>query len=153
MIELIAFLEKDIDTVFDIQQAAYRPLFDRYQDTETSPYMETKEKMLEKYRRAHGYLFAKNGQAVGCVRIYTDEENHKGRVSALAVHPSCQGQGIAQTAMRLIEKKHENIKDWYLDTILQEEGNCHLYEKLGYVRTGTKELKPGMTLVFYEKHT
>lgn len=151
--ELKSFVPQDIDTVFAIQQAAYRPLFDTYQDADTSPYMEPKEKMLEKYGRAHGYLFLDGGQCVGCVRIYTDEENKKGRVSALAVHPDFQGQGIAQTAMKLIEQKHSNIKSWYLDTILQEKGNCHLYEKLGYVATGTRELKPGMTLVFYEKHT
>ena len=35
---------------------------------------------------------------------------------------------------------------------LQEEGNCHLYEKLGYYRTGhTEKINDVMTLVFYRK--
>lgn len=39
-----------------------------------------------------------------------------------------------------------------LDTIHEESGNCHLYEKLGYVRTGqTEQLMENMTLVYYEK--
>lgn len=152
MLQLKLFQDADIDTVFAIQQAAYYPLFQKYQDRETSPYMEPKETMLLKYRRGHGYLFEYDGQIVGCVRIYTDDENGRGRISALAVHPDFQGRGIAQGAMKLIEEKHGNINSWYLDTILQEKGNCHLYEKLGYQSTGTKELQPGMTLIFYEKH-
>lgn len=41
---------------------------------------------------------------------------------------------------------------WELDTILQEEGNCHLYEKLGYRATGaTTIVNERMTLVLYRK--
>ena len=41
---------------------------------------------------------------------------------------------------------------WELDTILQEEKLCHLYEKLGYRQTGQiRPLKKGMDLVFYAK--
>jgi len=39
-----------------------------------------------------------------------------------------------------------------LDTILEEAGNCHLYEKIGYMKTGkTEVINEKMTLVFYEK--
>ena len=27
---------------------------------------------------------------------------------------------------------HSDVERWFLDTILQEAGNCHLYEKIGY---------------------
>ena len=41
---------------------------------------------------------------------------------------------------------------WALDTILQEKGNCHLYEKLGYRQTGaTHVVNERMTLVDYVK--
>ena len=40
--------EKDIDIVFQIQQAAYKPLYDKYHDDDTSPYMERKEVTLQK---------------------------------------------------------------------------------------------------------
>ena len=39
-----------------------------------------------------------------------------------------------------------------LETILQEKGNCYLYEKLGYHQTGkTEQINERMTIVFYEK--
>ncbi len=39
-----------------------------------------------------------------------------------------------------------------VETVLQEEGNLRLYEKLGYRRTGRVEhVNERMDLVFYEK--
>ena len=41
---------------------------------------------------------------------------------------------------------------WCLDTILQEKGNLHLYEKMGYHQTGKVEhINDQMDIVFYEK--
>lgn len=62
-----------------------------------------------------------------------------------------RNKGIAQKTFYEIEKIHGNA-NWALDTILQEEGNCYLYEKLGYVRTGKIEKINGdMDIVYYEK--
>jgi ribosomal protein S18 acetylase RimI-like enzyme len=93
-----------------------------------------------------------NGVTVGAVRITLYPESKSGRVSALAVHPQYQGQGIAQEALLKIEKMHSDVERWFLDTILQEAGNCHLYEKLGYKITDKiEEINEKMTLVFFEK--
>ena len=152
--EIAEFKGSDIDTVFEIQQAAYKPLYEKYRDENTNPYMESKETVLQKYMRegTKGYLFVKNKVAVGSVRIVLFPESNSCKVAALAVHPKYQGQGIAQQALLKIEKLHSNAERWFLDTILQEAGNCHLYEKLGYKRTGEfEEINENMTLVFYEK--
>ena len=154
MIEIKEFTVQDIDAVYAIQQAAYKPLFDKYHDSETSPYMESREKVLQKYTRAgtKGYLFLEDGVPVGAVRINSDPESKSARVSALGVLPERQGRGIAQQALLTIEKMYGDIEHWKLDTILQEKGNCHLYEKLGYRKTGkTEEINEMMTLVYYEK--
>lgn len=152
--EIVKFTESDLDTVFAIQQAAYKPLYEKYHDDETNPYMESKETVLEKYMKpgTQGYLFIKNGVPVGSVRIKLFPKSKSGSVSALAVYPQYQGQGIAQEALLKIEQIHSDVERWFLDTILQEAGNCHLYEKIGYQRTGkTKEMNESMTLVDYEK--
>lgn len=154
MIEIKEFTAQDIDAVYAVQQAAYKPLFDKYHDSETSPYMESREKVLQKYTRAgtKGYLFLEDGMPVGAVRINSDPESKSARVSALGVLPERQGRGIAQQALLTIEKMYGDIEHWKLDTILQEKGNCHLYEKLGYRKTGkTEEINEMMTLVYYEK--
>ncbi len=41
---------------------------------------------------------------------------------------------------------------WELATILEEERNFYLYEKMGYIRTGVnKKLNENTTLIFYKK--
>lgn len=62
-----------------------------------------------------------------------------------------RGKGYAQTAIHLIEEIHGS-KNWELNTILQENGNCYLYEKVGYHQTGkTEKINDKLTLVFYKK--
>jgi len=156
-IEIVTFAESDIDTVFEIQQEAYKPLYEKYHDNNLSPYMESKETVLRKYMRpdTKGYLFLLNGVPVGAVRIIVYPESKSARVSALGVLPQYQGQGIAQQALLKIEKMYNNdVERWFLDTILQEAGNCHLYEKIGYKRTGEIQvINEKQTLVFYEKNS
>lgn len=153
--EVRAFHESDIDIVYEIQRAAYKPLYEKYHDDDLNPYMESKERVLQKYMRAgtQGYLFILDGKPVGAVRIAIFPETQSGKVSALAVLPQYQGQGIAQQALQRIEELHQEIKRWFLDTILQEKGNCHLYERLGYTRTGKIErINERMDIVYYEKN-
>ena len=65
--------------------------------------------------------------------------------------PEYQGKGIAQKVIRLCERIHGE-KGWELDTILQEKGNCYLYEKMGYHTNGKVEMiNDKLTLIFYEK--
>lgn len=152
--EIVEFKVSDLDAVFEIQRAAYKPLYEKYHDDDFSPYLESRETVLQKYTRegTKGYLFIKNGVPVGAVRIHLYPENKSGKVSALGVDPKYQGQGIAQQALLEIEKRHSEVQRWFLDTILQETGNCHLYEKLGYKRIGkTEKVNEKMTLVYYEK--
>ena len=67
------------------------------------------------------------------------------------IDKSSAARGYAQQAMQLAEEIHGS-SGWELDTILQEKGNCHLYEKMGYKQTGeTKVVNERMTLVFYHK--
>ena len=154
MLEIKKFETTDIDAVFAVQQAAYLPLFEKYQDTKSNPYMESKEKVLQKYTRdgTQGYVFRLDGEVVGAVRINLYPEYHRDRVSALYVHPAVQGKGIAQQALHGIEQIHSDVRKWFLNTILQEKGNCHLDEKLGYLQIGkTEKINEQMTLAFYEK--
>ena len=153
-VEIVRFLESDLDTVFEIQKAAFLPLYEKYRDDDTSPYKESRESVLRKYTREGtvGYLFLLDGAAVGAVRVNLEKENGSARISALCVLPQVQGRGIAQSALRKIEKLHPHIRRWSLSTILEEKGNCHLYEKIGYRKTGkTVTVNDKMTLVYYEK--
>lgn len=152
--EIREFDESLLDAVFEIQRAAYQALYIKYQDEATSPYLESQAELLQKYSRpgTKGYVFLCDGVTVGAVRLMLTPGDKSARISALAVLPAYQGQGIAQRAMTALEKLHPEVETWRLETIMQEAGTCHLYEKLGYRRTGrTGAIKENMTLVYYEK--
>ena len=62
-----------------------------------------------------------------------------------------RGNGYAQKAIIELENLYGS-NNWCLDTILQEKGNIHLYEKLGYHKTGeTEKINNLMDIIFFEK--
>ena len=66
--------------------------------------------------------------------------------------PEYQNQGIGYVAIQKVFYLYPDAKVWKLDTILQEPGNCHLYEKCGFVRVGEAHIiNDKMTLIDYEK--
>ncbi|UTH75940.1 GNAT family N-acetyltransferase [Chromobacterium sp. IIBBL 290-4] len=137
-----------------MQLAAFLPLLRKYQDHDISPATETLASFRGKLAQAesHFYWIERGPQAVGGLRVAALPGSGQCRISPLFILPAFQNQGIAQAAMRLAERLHQPDHGWRLDTILEERGNCHLYEKLGYVRVGqARMVKPGMHLVVYHK--
>lgn len=102
------------------------------------------------------YIIEYENEPVGGIRV----RNHNGGnimegvrwISPIFVIPSFQGKGIAQKVIDKVFNMYPDTLTWRLDTIKQEPGNCHLYEKCGFVRYGDEDVINGkMTLVKYEK--
>lgn len=93
-----------------------------------------------------------DGEKVGAIRVVDKKEEGKAkRISPIFIMKQHRNNGYAQKAMKFVEEIH-GISNWELDTILQEKGNCHLYEKMGYRKTGKMEtVNERMTLMFYRK--
>ena len=89
---------------------------------------------------------------VGAVRVVDKGENRiPKRISPLFVLPAYRNRGVAQWAIQAVEEQHGS-SSWELETILQEKGNCYLYEKMGYHLSGEqKVINEKMTLVIYKK--
>lgn len=98
------------------------------------------------------YIIKYSEVNVGAIRIVR-KENKVYRVSPIFILPEFQGRGIAQKVFSIIEELYDDAKKWELDTVLQEQRNCYLYEKLGYKRGGRRKvINDSMTIVFYEKY-
>ncbi len=51
-----------------------------------------------------------------------------------------------------MEGLYPSARRWRLDSIVQEEGNCRLYERIGYRAIGViMRIKEGMDIAQYEK--
>ena len=153
-IELIRADSSDAETILRMQVKAFAPLLEKYRDYETNPANEALERVKRRFDQpeTHFYRIVWNDETVGAIRVYDPQDGvSRKRISPLFVLPEHQGKGIAQAAIREAERIHGS-GNWALDTILQETGNCRLYEKMGYRQTGKrKKINDRMTLVCYEK--
>lgn len=143
----------DAERIHEGQMEAFLPLLEIYQDVETSPASEDVDMVRARIMQpaTDYYMILRQEDLVGAIRIRNLGEGAY-RVGPVFVLPLHQDQGISQKAFQLVESLYPDACCWELDTILEEKGNCHLYEKLGYVRTGqTEVINERMTLVMYRK--
>ncbi len=152
-IKLIRATIEDSKVLWQMQLESFQPLLDKYQDYDTNPASEPIDKITNRLKQEETYYYfiCMDDVKVGAVRVIDFKSAGNKRISPIFILPKYQNKGIAQIAMQLCEKLHGSDK-WELDTILQEEGNCYLYEKMGYHRAGkTEAINDKLTLVFYEK--
>ena len=152
-IELLKATESDIKEIWEMQVEAFKSLLEKYQDYDMSPATESYENVLNKYKQpwTSYYFITRNNEKVGAVRVINKKDGSRKRIAPIWIMPDFRNQGLAQLAMREVEKIYGS-QHWQLDTILQEQGNIHLYEKLGYKKTGEIEnIKVGMDIVYLIK--
>lgn len=153
VISLTKAESKDGEIIHAMQIKSFIPLLKKYQDYETSPVNEQIEKIIDKINQSFTdyYIIKSDSLDVGGVRIVKKNDKYY-RVSIIFILPEYQGKGIAQEVFKMLERMYSDAYEWELDTILQEQGNCHLYEKVGYKQTGeTKVINDRLTLIFYKK--
>lgn len=153
-IELIIATTEDAEALFDMQIKSFTPLLEKYEDYDTNPANEPIERLINRIERKNGifYKILLDEVLVGGICIYWIEE-HDYWISPMFILPEYQGKGIAQKSIKLLKSYyHSGAKVWKLATLLEEKGNCHLFEKLGYIRTGfSKSINQHATLIYYEK--
>ena len=145
---------QDAENLWKMQIAAFQDLYAKYQDTENSPATETLEKTIMRLEQPYTYFYyiTVDDTIVGAMRVIDHKEEGRYKfLSPIFIMKEFRGKGYAQQAIQLAEEIHGS-SGWALDTILQEKGNCYLYEKMGYRQTGeAKVINERMTLVFYKK--
>lgn len=152
-IKLIRATIEDSKELWQMQVESFQSLLDKYQDYDTNPASEPIDKIINRLKQEETYYYfiCMDDAKVGAIRVIDFKSDGNKKISPIFILPQYQNKGIAQIAMQLCEKLHGSDK-WELDTILQEEGNCYLYEKMGYHRAGkTEAINDKLTLVFYEK--
>lgn len=152
-IELRQAKRDDMQTIWQMQVEAFKGLLETYQDYDLSPAAERLEKVMARFEQPWTTYFfiVADGVNVGAVRVVDKKDGSRKRISPIFVMPDQRGRGYAQAAILEVEKIY-GADYWCLDTILQEKGNLHLYEKMGYHQTGRIEhINERMDIVFYEK--
>ena len=153
ILRLVQAKPEEAEMATKMQQVAFAELLERYQDHDTNPANEGIERILWKIQNPGSYYyFIMVGQnIVGAIRVVDEKNGTRKRISPLYIMPEFRGKGYAQLAMLEAERIH-GANYWELGTILEEKGNCYLYEKMGYHQTDSHTvINEKMTIVGYEK--
>ena len=143
---------EDIELVWKMQIEAFSELLEKYRDYETSPATEDFDKVLARFEQPWTtyYFIMADGNKAGVVRVIDKADGSRKRISPIWIMKEYRNMGLAQQTFLEIERIY-GADSWCLDTILQEKGNCHLYEKCGFKRVGQEHVvNDRMTLVDYE---
>ena len=152
-IELVRIDTHETEKLWKMQINAFKSLLEKYQDFETSPGAETKEKIEDKLLQDYTFFYYiyVDESIDGAVRVVDKKDGSRKRVAPIFIMEQYRNKGIAQKAFSELERIHGK-NNWKLDTIFQEKGNCYLYEKLGYKRVGELEkINDKMDIVYYIK--
>ncbi|TQR15303.1 GNAT family N-acetyltransferase [Psychrobacillus soli] len=142
---------EDAEELFELQRKVFEPLYEKYEDHETTPVKQTLERFEERLKTGDFFKITLENSLVGSVHVYPKLPGVM-RLHMINILDEFQGKGIAQQVIIRIESLYPEAKRWELDTILEERRNCYLYEKMGYVQTGDKwKVNDKMTLVHYVK--
>ena len=145
---------ENADKIHQMQIKSFKTLLDKYKDYDTNPGNENVDRIIARINQKETdfYIIKFQNVSVGAIRVLKLEDGKLCRVGPIFILPEYQNKGIAQNVFEIIEKKYKPQNGWILSTILQEKGNCHLYEKIGYRKTGKIEnINENMDIVYYEK--
>lgn len=152
MISLRKATYEDCALLHSIQVKSFIGLLQKYNDFDSSPAAESLDTIQQRFQQPYTdyYLILADDETVGMLRVCDFGVNC--RLSPICILPEFRGKGYAKQAMYAMEKLYPAAKLWQLDTIVQEEYLCRLYESFGFQKTGkTESIQEGMDLVFYEK--
>lgn len=157
-VTLIPASEQDAELIHRMKYEAFLPLYEIYRDDETSPAKESIEKVIWQltHPNSHYHLIQADGETVGAVRVRhtmePDAPQKEEHISPIFILPEHQNKGIAQIAMQKLFELYPQTDVWSLATIKQEARDCHFYEKLGFIKTGTETvINDKMTIIGYER--
>ena len=137
--------------VLAIQKEVFMPLYEKYQDYETSPVNQTVEEILGRMEIGDYYKISYEGNLAGSVFVY-EKELGVMKLQIINICKDYENKGIAQEVMKRLELMYPQAESWELEAILSEKRNCYLYEKMGYVQIGDlKPINDKLTLVSYKK--
>ncbi|MEH7883931.1 GNAT family N-acetyltransferase [Bacillus sp. JJ1609] len=141
----------DAEELLELQKEVFKPLYQKYNDHETSPVTQTMERFLTRFERGDYYKITYEGQLAGSVNVYQKTPGLM-RLHIINIREEYHNRGIAQKVMARLELMYPEAEAWELGTILSEERNCYLYEKMGYEQQGDRKvINDKMTLVSYRK--
>lgn len=141
-------LEQDAAELIYVLNLSFYEDFIRF--GECPGYNVSLEDMKQRIRDSFHYKIILDGRIIGDISVRTKGDNQYW-LGCLAIIPEFQNRGIGSKAIKFLGREFPNAIFWGLDTPIQKAGNCHFYEKMGFVGIEDKMHSEKVTLRIYEK--
>jgi len=139
----------DAAAMRELQQLAFAEEGRRSGTREIPPLLDGVDAIAQHIEHHVALVALRDDVLVACVRGVTGERAHT--IRGLAVHPSCQGQGIGSTLLKALEAALPMPTRIDLVTNTLMEGNVPFYERHGYRVIENTTPLPGITLAHMSK--
>lgn len=146
--------KEELSAILEMQKKAFKSLYIKYQDIETSPYKESIQDIERRYvmKNSLYYFVKKDSSIVGYIRIITSSDQLKARISPIAILPEFENKGYGKQVIYEIESLWSSVKEWYLDTIKEEIKLVNFYLNLNYIKLEKEEtINDNIHLSFFRK--
>ena len=132
-VKLVRISIEQAEKLWSMQVREFWDLYEKYQDTDTSPATESIDIIQMKLNQPHTYFYfiEADDKTVGAIRVVDEHKPGKPkRISPLFVMQEYRNRGFAQKAIKLAEEIH-GCSNWGLDTVLQEKRKLLFIRKNG----------------------
>ncbi|MGE5389607.1 MAG: GNAT family N-acetyltransferase [Deltaproteobacteria bacterium] len=138
----------DLEEILALQKLAFQSEAALYEDYSIAPLLQSLKELRSEARDSIILKAVAGRRIVGSVRGYLKDGT--GYIGRLIVHPDHQNQGIGKRLMHAIERCFSDYRLELFTGGLSQK-NLALYEKLGYHKFKTEEIREGQVMVFMEK--
>lgn len=124
----------DSETLLNIQKQAFEHITEKYGDFDGNPYFMEKSRMdfNIKYHLGKYYKVVVDDEIIGGIFGFELDEAGQMQIDQIYIMPKYQRLGYGTKAMEEFIKYNPDIKEWYLDTIIDNDHLTLFYERLGF---------------------
>ncbi|MGW4029735.1 GNAT family N-acetyltransferase [Streptomyces sp. NPDC004838] len=144
---------QDAEQILKLQYLCYQSEAELYGDYAIEPLTQSLDDLRAEVGRGHALVARLGDEVVASVRGSVDEDG-TARIAKLIVHPRMQRHGLGGRLLDAIEAHfaaEPAARRFQLFTGHRSEGNLRLYRSHGYVKVGSEQVGPRLTLVTLEK--
>ena len=139
----------DARAILTLQKQAYQSEALLYPGIDLPPMTQTLGEMQNDLKSLTVLKATEGDRIIGSVRAGVSRNICN--IGRLIIAPDMQRKGLGTWMMKAIEDCFPGVKAFELFTGEKSTGNLKFYHKLGYTRTSTRGILPGLTLVFLRK--
>lgn len=142
--------ETDLPDILVTQRAAFQREFERTGEPNIDAITQTLDELAKDFRTKTLLVARMDGKIVGTGRAH--QEGDSVHINKIAVLEEARAHGIGSAIVQTLEKAFPKAKTFELYTSAGSPDNIRLYQRLGYLVTGTRKASDRLSFVCLEKH-